>query len=253
MSGPAEILGEMLATSERALAFTGAGISTESGIPDFRGPNGVWTKFDPNEFNFQNYVADPDHRRRVWKMRLESWDTQYEPNDGHRALADLERLGIIDCVVTQNIDRLHQAAGSTVVLELHGNAREVVCLSCGARQPASAAHDRVRAGEDDPACLLCGGILKSATISFGQPMPEDIVEEAFYRARQCDLCLVVGSSLVVYPAAGVPLEAKHAGARLVILNQSETEMDGLADLVINEPAGAVLSEAARIAARLRAR
>lgn len=243
-------LGETIAGARRAVAFTGAGISTESGIPDFRSPTGIWSKLDPAEFTIQNYVASPEHRARVWRLRLEAAAERYEPNDAHRALAELERLGILDCVVTQNIDGLHQQAGSGTVLELHGHTREVACLGCGDRRPSEEVLARVRGGEEDPACERCGGILKSATVSFGQGLPEDVVAEAFRRAESCDLCLVIGSSLVVYPAAHVPLAAAEAGARLAIVNAEPTPLDRLADPVVHGRAGPVMT-AALAAARER--
>ena len=244
-----ERLTDALASSRKTVAFTGAGISTESGIPDFRGPQGVWTKVDPSEFTIQNYVSNPDHRRRVWRMRAEHRDRTYEPNAGHRALVELERLGALDCVITQNIDGLHQQAGSSVVLELHGNTREVKCLSCDRRAPFHTVIARLDAGEEDPRCLDCGGLLKSATVSFGEAMPEQIVNESLERAESADLCLVVGSSLVVFPAAGIPLAAARAGARVAIINNEPTELDEIADPVIRSPAGVTLSA---VVARLRA-
>ncbi|HLW16139.1 MAG TPA: NAD-dependent protein deacylase [Actinomycetota bacterium] len=238
-----EELAEALAASHAAIAFTGAGISTESGIPDFRGPNGVWKKVDPAEFTIDNYVNNAEHRARVWAQRAASHEASHEPNDGHRAIVELQRLGIIDAVITQNIDGLHAAAGSHTVLELHGTTREVACLSCGDRQPMGDVVARVRAGDADPHCARCGGLLKSATVSFGQALPADVIEDAFRRARECDFCLVVGSSLVVYPAAGVPIEAKRAGAKLAIVNAEETDLDDQADIVVRGQAGAVLREA----------
>jgi NAD-dependent deacetylase len=235
-----EALAEILAASHAGIAFTGAGISTESGIPDFRGPNGIWKKVDPAEFTIDNYVNNAEHRARVWAQRAASHEAAHEPNDGHRALVELERLGIIDAVVTQNIDGLHAAAGSSVVLELHGTMREVACLSCGDRMAMGDVVARVRSGDVDPHCARCGGLLKSATVSFGQALPADVIEEAFKRAQACDLCLVVGSSLVVYPAAGVPIEAKRSGATLAIVNAEETDLDDLADVVVRGRAGEVL-------------
>jgi NAD-dependent deacetylase len=248
MPGSPRALGELIAASRRIVAFTGAGISTESGIPDFRGPQGIWTKLDPSEFTIENYVSNPGHRARLWRMRIERASVTYEPNDGHRALVELERLGVLDCVVTQNVDGLHQDAGSTTVLELHGSSREVRCLSCDQRRPPAGVYDRVRAGEEDPACLECGGILKTATISFGEAMPEQVMEEATFRARQCDLCLVVGSSLTVYPAASIPLEAVRNGARLAIVNAEPTPFDDQAHLMVRGSAGPILREAVVAAA-----
>ena len=186
--------------------LTGAGISTDSGIRDFRGPNGVWTK-DPKAertSNIEYYVADPEVRRLAWQGRINRMGTPRQPNDGHRALVALDERGVLDLLVTQNIDGLHQAAGldPARVVEIHGTIHEVVCLECGARSPVEPTLDRVRAGEDDPACLDCGGMLKSATISFGQSLVEADLDRAFEAAAGCDLLLAVGSTLSVYPVAG---------------------------------------------------
>ncbi|HVL33739.1 MAG TPA: Sir2 family NAD-dependent protein deacetylase [Actinomycetota bacterium] len=243
-------LGEAIARARCIVAFTGAGISTESGIPDFRGPQGVWTKLSPSDFTLSKYVGDVEHRKRVWRMRLERASMRYEPNPAHRALVELERMSLLDCVVTQNVDGLHVAAGSTTVLELHGNPSIVRCLRCELTVPAPDVFARITAGEDDPACTACGGILKSGTILFEEALPDDVLDEAFYRARQCDLCLIVGSSLVVYPAAGVPLEAMRNGARLAIVNAEETPFDAYADVVVRGSAGDVLTAAVEGARRL---
>jgi NAD-dependent protein deacetylase/lipoamidase len=246
-----ERLAEALAAANRIVAFTGAGISTESGIPDFRGPQGLWTKIDPSEFTIQNYMANPEHRRRVWRMRIERGEQRFEPNAGHRAIAELERIAKLDCVVTQNVDGLHQDAGNTTVLELHGSPREVLCTGCRGRWPADEVLARVRRGEEDPSCEMCGGILKSATISFGEALPVGVLEEAYRRAEACDMCLVVGSSLVVYPAADVPMQAVRIGARLAIVNAEPTPMDSFADPVVIGPAGDVLSRALESVQRTR--
>jgi NAD-dependent deacetylase len=192
-----------VAASERIVVMTGAGISTESGIPDFRGPNGVWTK-DPaaaRMVTIDDYLADPQVRVDAWRERLRHPAWTAEPNAGHHALADLERTGRLLVLLTQNIDGLHQAAGSREVLELHGTLREAACLSCGHRTPMQEQLDRVRAGEPDPACIECGGIQRSATIAFGQQLDATVLEGAFAAAATCDLFLAVGTSLVVQPAA----------------------------------------------------
>ncbi len=227
----------LVARAVRIVVLTGAGISTDSGIPDFRGPNGVWTR-DPaaeKAATLDVYVNDPEVRRRAWQNRLSSplWDAQ--PNPGHVALVALERAGRLDTLVTQNIDGLHQKAGSdpALVVEIHGNSSEIVCLRCGRRQPAGPVHERVRAGEADPACLDCGGILKSATISFGQSLVARDLQRAESAAARCDLLLAVGSTLAVFPAASLVPIAVHAGAAVVIVNGSPTEMDPLADAVVN--------------------
>jgi NAD-dependent deacetylase len=222
--------------AERIVVLTGAGISADSGIPDFRGPQGVWTKSPGAEkmATLQHYVADPEVRKRAWKSRLDTFARQAEPNAGHRALVDLERRGNLHTLITQNVDGLHQAAGSAPakIVEIHGTIREVMCLDCGERAPMERALARVRAGEEDPACRSCGGILKSATISFGQALVQEDLRRAELAARGCDLLLAVGSTLAVYPVAGVVPVAKRAGARIVILNAEPTEMDEIADAVL---------------------
>jgi NAD-dependent deacetylase len=228
----------------RLVVLTGAGVSTESGIPDFRGPQGVWTRNPEAEkqSTIQHYVADPEVRRRAWRSRLDSPAWSAQPNAGHRALVTLERRGKLDTLITQNIDGLHQAAGSSParVVEVHGTMREVVCLACGERAPMERALARVRAGEDDPPCRTCGGILKSATISFGQSLVPEDLRRAERAARSCDLMLAVGTKLSVWPVAGIVPVAKDAGARVVILNAQPTEMDHLADVVLRGPIGDLL-------------
>lgn len=222
--------------AEQVAVLTGAGISTDSGIPDFRGPDGVWTKNPDAEktATLSYYLSDPEVRRQAWRNRLESPAWQAEPNPGHFALVTLERRGKLHTLVTQNIDGLHHKAGSDSarVVEIHGNIREVVCLSCGDRRPMAHALERVRAGEDDPPCLLCGGILKSATISFGQNLVPEDIERAERAATSCDLFLAVGTSLTVYPAAGLVPIAKRNGARVVIVNSQPTPYDDIADAVL---------------------
>jgi NAD-dependent deacetylase len=220
----------------RIVALTGAGISTDSGIPDFRGPQGVWTR-DPQAekmATIQHYVADPDVRRRAWRSRLDSPTWHARPNPGHLTLVHLERRGKLDTLITQNVDGLHVLAGSSParVIEIHGTMREITCLSCGERAPTERVLVRLRAGEEDPACRTCGGILKTATISFGQGLVQEDLRRAQQAAAQCDLMLAIGTKLSVWPIAGVVPTAKEAGARVVILNGEPTEMDGLADAVI---------------------
>ncbi|MEM7323119.1 MAG: Sir2 family NAD-dependent protein deacetylase [Actinomycetota bacterium] len=222
--------------AERVTVLTGAGISTDSRIPDFRGPQGVWTKNPGAEkqSTIQNYLADPELRRRSWLNRLDSPLWSAEPNRGHEALLALERRRKLHLLITQNIDGLHHAAGSDPdrIVEVHGNAREVVCMNCDYRDPMQVALDRVRQGDDDPACPVCGGILKSATISFGQNLIAEDIERANMGAATCDLMLAIGSTLAVFPVARVVPIAKQSGAAVVIVNGSETEMDGLADVVV---------------------
>jgi NAD-dependent deacetylase len=230
--------------ARRLVVLTGAGISTESGIPDFRGPQGVWTRNPEAEkqSTIQHYVADPDVRKRAWRSRLESPAWAAKPNAGHRALVELERCGKLDTLITQNIDGLHQAAGSSPerVVEVHGTMREVVCLSCGERAAMERALARVRSGEEDPPCRTCGGILKSATISFGQSLVAEDIARAQQAARRCDLMLAIGTKLSVWPVAGVVPVAKDAGARVVIVNAEPTDMDGLADAILRGSIGDLL-------------
>jgi NAD-dependent deacetylase len=222
--------------AQRVVVLTGAGISTDSGIPDFRGPNGVWTKNPEAEklATIQHYLADPEIRRRAWLTRLDSPAWAADPNVGHQALVALQRRGKLHALVTQNVDELHQAAGvdPVLVIEVHGTMRRSVCWSCDERRPMRETLDRVRAGEADPPCLACGGILKSDTISFGQPLDPEVIERAMLASAGADLFLAVGSSLQVYPAANTLPRAKAAGALVVIVNAEDTQMDPLADAVL---------------------
>lgn len=235
---------ELIADARRVTVLTGAGISTDSRIPDFRGPQGVWTKNPEAEkqATLQHYVADPEVRRRAWRNRLDSPVWAAEPNPGHRALLRLEERGQLHLLITQNIDGLHHAAGSDPerIVEIHGTAREVVCLDCEYRVPMQVALDRVRQGDEDPACPDCEGILKSATVSFGQSLVFEDLKRAEAAAQSCDLLLAVGTTLGVYPIAGVVPVAKSHGASVVILNGSPTEMDELADVVVRGSISEVL-------------
>ncbi len=235
---------EWIEEAEAIAAITGAGISTESGIPDFRGPQGLWTKNPELErmATLDAYMGDPALRERAWQSRLDNAMWQAKPNAGHFAFVELEQGDKLLAIVTQNVDGLHQAAGSSPerVIEIHGTIHETVCMRCGDRHPMSQTLARVRAGEPDPPCEVCGGILKSATIAFGQNLVEADLWRAQKTAESCDLMLAVGSSLSVYPAAGVVPIAKSAGARVVIVNAQPTEMDGMADAVLRGPIGALL-------------
>jgi NAD-dependent deacetylase len=239
-------LAALLRDARQIVVLTGAGISTESGIPDFRGPQGVWTK-DPQaerKATIQHYVADADHRRDVWRNRAGSELFAGQPNAGHVALAELERKADVHTLVTQNVDGLHQAAGSSpeIVIEIHGTVHGAKCLQCGWRGPMEDTLARVRAGEDDPACLECGGMLKSATISFGENLvPEDLMR-AQRAADGADVFLAVGTSLGVYPAAALPEYALRAGATLAVLNGEPTPFDGVAEFVIRDRLGEVLPD-----------
>lgn len=231
-----ETVRDWIADATRVAALTGAGISTDSGIPDFRGPKGLWTK-DPDAekmATLQVYVSDPEVRKRSWKWRLETEQNKREPNAGHRALVDLERAGRLEILVTQNVDGLHQAAGSDParMVEIHGTLQEVECLGCNERAPMARALARVIAGEEDPDCRSCGGMLKSATISFGQGLVTEDLARAQQAAEDCDLILAIGTTLAVYPIATMVPTAKEAGARVVILNGEATEMDSIADILL---------------------
>jgi NAD-dependent protein deacetylase/lipoamidase len=222
--------------------LTGAGISTESGIPDYRGPNGLWTR-DPSAVRMMQidvYVADADVRRRAWLERMHHPAWTAEPNAGHRALVDLERAGDLHALITQNIDGLHQTAGSSEVLELHGTIHRCRCLDCGFETPMQRQLDRVRAGDPDPHCERCGGIQRSATVAFGQSLDPDVLAAAFQAAADCDEFWSVGTSLTVHPAAQLAGVAKEGGARLVIVNAQPTPYDVVADEVVRESIGAAL-------------
>ncbi len=227
------------------VVFVGAGMSTESGIPDFRSPGGVWDRYDPSDFDFHTFLSSEASRANYWRMSTEMYDSMKDarPNAGHLAIAELERMGKLDCLITQNIDDLHFKAGNSAgrVLELHGTALHVSCLTCGRRYEREAVQARLAAGEKAPVCFECGGLLKPATISFGQAMPERETAEAYRRSQASDLFIVVGSSLVVHPAASMPVVAKQAGARLVIINRDGTACDALADIVINATAGPTMA------------
>jgi NAD-dependent deacetylase len=230
--------------SSRVVVLTGAGISTESGIPDFRGPQGLWTKNPKAErlSNIHYYMADPEVRKLAWQSRLEHPAWTATPNAGHRALVELERCGRLHTLITQNIDGLHQRAGHSPdrLVEVHGTVHDVVCMHCGWKGPMQPVLARVRAGEEDPPCSQCGGILKSATISFGQALVPEVIDRAMETAAQADLFMAVGTSLQVYPVAGLVPIAKDAGARVVIVNAEPTPFDHLADAVIFTAIGEAL-------------
>ncbi len=233
-----------IAASDRIVGFTGAGISTESGIPDFRSPDGVWSR--NRTVFFDEFLRNREGRVEYWRQKAESWPGMREaaPNAGHLAFVALETQGKLRALITQNIDGLHRRAGQdpSLLIELHGNTLEAACLSCGQRIPMDEAVERVAAGDLAPECRSCGGFLKPATISFGQPMPEEAMRRAMAASMNCGVFLAVGSSLVVQPAASFPLLAKQHGARLIIINRTPTPLDEMADLVLHEAIGAVLPE-----------
>ena len=237
-------IADWVKSSRRTVVFTGAGMSTESGIPDFRSPGGVWDRFDPNEFTFQNFIGSEAGRRRYWELGRVVYPVikRAEPNPGHHALVTLWRLGLLDCVITQNIDNLHQMSGFKAddVIELHGNTTYARCIGCGQAYDLPWVKARFDETGSAPDCTVCDGPVKTATISFGQAMPEDAMRRATELAQQCDLFLAIGSSLVVWPAAGFPVMARNCGARLVIINNEPTEQDDVADLVIRHDIGETL-------------
>lgn len=240
---------EWVEQTRHVVALTGAGISTESGIPDFRGPQGVWTKNPKAEklSDIRYYMADPEVRRLAWQQRVTHPAWQAKPNAGHMALALLEQSGRLHALVTQNIDGLHQAAGNSPdkLVEVQGTMREVICMRCGWRGPMQATLDRVRAGEEDPECRSCGGILKSATISFGQALVPEVIDRAMRAAEEADLLLAVGTSLAVFPVANAVPLAKSAGAKVIIVNAEPTAMDDMADAVLRGRIGEILPRVVR--------
>ena len=243
---PSEQIAGWLRQARSVVVLTGAGISTESGIPDFRGPQGLWTKNPGAErtATIQHYLADPEVRVRSWRSRIDADMWSKEPNAGHHALVELERKGHLDVLITQNVDSLHHKAGTSPdrLIEIHGTMRDYQCLDCGDRGPIEVVLERVRAGEDDPACEQCGGVLKSATISFGQNLVPADLDRAQDAADHCDVFVAIGTSLTVYPVAYLPEHALSAGARLVVLNAQETPFDRAAAAVVRDPIGTVLPE-----------
>jgi len=230
--------------AKRVVVFTGAGVSTESGIPDFRSPGGIWTKFDPEDFTIYKFLSNSETRRKQWRILVESGLlSKAEPNRAHLAIAELERMGKLDCVITQNIDNLHQKAGNSPdrVFELHGNMNRAKCLACGAVFPMGQALKQLENG-DEPECETCAGMLKPDVVFFGESLPAEVLYEATKRSKVCDLFIVIGSSLAVYPAAYMPAYAKEGGAKLVIINASTTSHDLQADILVNAGAGDVMEK-----------
>ncbi|OGP61777.1 MAG: sigma factor regulator FecR [Deltaproteobacteria bacterium RBG_13_47_9] len=238
-------IAQWIINSKKLVVFSGAGLSTESGIPDFRSPGGVWDRYNPEDFYFQNFIASEASREKYWQMATEMYEPmkQAKPNLAHFAIAEMEKLSKLDCVITQNIDGLNVKAGNSEekVIELHGTAMSVSCLTCKKRYDRDEIQERWKRGLKVPYCDDCGGPLKPATISFGQSMPEKETQEAYHRSSQSDLFIVIGSSLVVQPAASMPLIAKRNGAKLVIINRDPTPYDSMADRVIHGQAGPILS------------
>ncbi|MGI5875328.1 MAG: SIR2 family NAD-dependent protein deacylase [Dethiobacteria bacterium] len=241
-----EKVARLIGESSKIVVFTGAGVSTESGIPDFRSQGGIWDRFDPAEFTYQSFVASEENRKKRWKFYREMFKTfaDTEPNATHLAIAELETMGKLLAVITQNIDALHQKAGNSPekVIELHGTIEKVKCLDCGDLVSQESVSERLEQGEEAPYCRICNGILKPATISFGESMPMEEMRRAEKSVSECDLCLCIGSSLVVYPAAQFPTMAKQRGAKLVVINREPTHADSSADVVIHDLAGKTMSK-----------
>ncbi len=242
---------EMIAGSKKLVVFTGAGISTESGIPDFRGPDGLWTKVDPEDFTIDRFLRSGETRKKVWYYLVEGGlMTNSRPNRVHLAIAELEKMEKLSSVITQNIDNLHQRAGNDPkkVHELHGNMEWLVCLDCGERYDLEMMRQKHPSPDHFPVCEKCTGLLKPGVVFFGEMLPPDTLRMAEQESEQCDLFMVIGSSLVVYPAAYMPLYAKQSGAKIVIVNMGQTGQDEIADVFINSPAGDTLT---RIIGRLK--
>ncbi len=243
---------QIIERAGRIVVFTGAGVSTESGIPDFRSPGGLWTKFDPNDFTIDKFLSSEDTRKKMWKILLEGGlMANAEPNAAHLAIAELEKMGKLSCVITQNVDNLHEKAGNNKanVHELHGNMQWLVCLDCGQKYPVELFTENITSDDYVPDCKKCGGILKPDVIFFGEPLPQRVLMQATYESQSCDLFIAIGSSLVVYPAAYMPLYAKRAGASVVIINLGPTEQDDIADVIIDHSAGETMT---KIMERLKA-
>jgi NAD-dependent protein deacetylase/lipoamidase len=238
-----ELVADMIVGSGRVVVFTGAGVSTESGIPDFRSPGGIWDRFDPDEFTIQRFLSSAETRAKQWRLLIESGlIIDALPNPAHNAIAEIEKMGKLSCVITQNIDNLHLKAGNSPekIFELHGNMNWVVCLGCHSRYPLPEIRQKLNLEGGPPSCGKCSGILKPDVVFFGESLPSHVLSDAVRHSRECDLLIVVGSSLVVYPAAYMPVYAKEAGARIAIVNLTVTSYDTMADEVINRKAGEVM-------------
>jgi NAD-dependent deacetylase len=248
-----ETIADFVIKSKKIVVFTGAGISTESGIPDFRSPGGIWEKYDPNELTYQKFLTLQTSREKYWERQKNLWPiiAAAKPNPGHMAIAEIDRMGKLDCVITQDGDGLHQRSGipTDKVIELHGTWTRALCLNCGNKYPSELIQPRLEAGEKVPLCDKCNGILKPDVIQFGQSMPIKETKEAQQRAAACDMLIVCGSSLVVYPAAEMPLLAKEHGAKLIIVNLMDTPHDQFADIVINDKIGIVMPKVIEIVKR----
>ncbi len=253
MEDSVRTVARMIMEVDKVAVFTGAGVSTESGISDFRSPDGIWSRYDPEDFTIQRFVSSKEARKRNWQLRRELVSAGYRPNPAHYCIRELEEMGKLSCVITQNIDGLHHQAGNSEdkIIELHGTIKFAKCLNCGDRLLMTTVLQRIDEGEEDPHCRQCGGLLKAATVSFGEAMPQAEMERAERCCRECDLFIVIGSSLVVFPAASMPLIAKRAGSKLVIINYTPTDMDREADIVIHDKAGATMQAILREVGLLR--
>ena len=238
-------IAQMIASSKKIVVFTGAGISTESGIPDFRGPQGLWTKVDPNDYTIDKFLNSEATRRKMWqRLREGGLMADIQPNRAHQAIVELEKMGKLSSVVTQNVDNLHQKAGNSqhLIHELHGNMQWIICLDCRKRYPIEIAKQDVPSPDYVLSCESCQGILKPDVVLFGEMLPQDVLARATQEARSCDLLIVIGSTLFVYPAAYMPLYAKQSGAKIVIINLGPTEQDDIADVRIDAPAGETMAK-----------
>ena len=241
---PVDKVAELILASEKITVFTGAGISTESGLPDFRSPGGIWDRFNPEDFTYQKFISHDETRRLWWQLIREgSLSAQIKPNPAHYAIAELDKMGKLDAVITQNIDNLHQTAGvpDDKVFELHGNLKRAVCLDCGQHYPFEKIAVLLNEGQHSPRCEGCSGILKPNIVFFGEMLPEAVFETATRRAERTDLLIIIGSTLVVYPAADIPMRACYSGVKLVIINLSPTPMDSKANVLIQAKAGKTMS------------
>jgi len=237
------VVAEMIGDADRVVVFTGAGVSTESGIPDFRGPGGIWSRFDPDDFTIHKFLQSADTRKRQWQILIgEGVFSDIEPNKAHYAIAELETLDKLDCIITQNIDNLHQKAGNSPdrIFELHGNMKWARCLDCHSLFPIEYVEQMLKEGIAEPPCRKCFGTLKPDVVFFGEALPGKAMEAATFHASECDLFIVVGSSLVVQPAAFMPVYAKEGGAKLVIINMGPTPLDMQADVLIDRSAGDIM-------------
>ena len=238
-----EAVADLIVSSDKVLVFTGAGVSTESGIPDFRGAGGIWSKYDPEDFTIQKFLADSRVRKMHWELLAggELSMTTVQPNPAHQAITDLEAIGKLYGVITQNVDGFHQKAGISedMVFQLHGDLSHAKCLSCSQRYPMEEVAEWLKVGLDEPECKSCQGMLKPDAVLFGEQLPLDVLTESEHRSRTCDLCIVMGSTLSVYPAALLPQYAHQSGAKLVIINMGPTELDSLADIRIEGKAGEI--------------